>query len=90
MELKTKMRALRREARKHADQPNNNSYSEHNKVRKHYLRQHKLEELRLKQKEESLNNKKFREDPDKFASNLLSPPKQGDPSFNKVEANTFL
>ena len=59
------------------------------KVRKDYLRQRKLEELRLKQKEESLNNKKFREDPDKFASNLLSPPKQGDPSFNEVEANTF-
>ena len=48
------------------------------------LRQRKLEDLRIMQQKEYVNNKNFRADPHKFAKHLFNPPKNGNPSFAKT------
>ena len=67
------MREKRKEIRRHSGEPMEATEASYHLLRKHFMRQHKLEQARLQHKIEYKNNIKFIDDPHKFATDLFSP-----------------
>ena len=85
------MRELRKQLRKNAQESleiTKPLHHEYHNTRKHCLRQRKLEDLRIMQQKEYVNNKNFCADPHKFAKRLFNPPKSGNP-FSEDVGNAY-